>query len=61
MSDLQRYAKAMTDGMHHVCVQIEKRHDLYGYPPEIVCAGLKAFEEGRDPLAEVDRILGGDD
>lgn len=47
-TDLERYSKAMISGDFNTCVAIEQRHDLYGYPPEIVTVGLKAVADGQD-------------
>jgi len=50
-----RYFAAMLAGQDTICSRIEQDHDLYGYPPQIVCIGLKAFDEGtsvQDAVAE---------
>lgn len=47
MSELQRYHQAMMRGFTDTCIRIEQDHDLFGYPPEIVSVGLKAFDDGR--------------
>ena len=31
-------------------IRIEKTHGLYGYPPEVVSAGLQGFDRGEDPV-----------
>lgn len=57
MSIRARYVKAMAAGMDHTCAAIEKEHGLYGYPPETVCVGLVAIDEGRDPQAEIEQFI----
>lgn len=50
-----KYFRAMVAGQDWICARIEQDHDLYGYPPEIVSVGLKAFDEGKcvqDAVAE---------
>ncbi len=59
MSELQRYVAAMRYGWTHVCEKIEQKFGLYGYPPEVVSVGLKAFDEGRDVYAAVDDYVNG--
>lgn len=59
MSVLSDYTKAMVAGYLTQCIAIEKRHDLYGYPPELVSVGLKAVDEGRNPGEAVDLYLEG--
>ena len=61
LSDLARYTKAMIAGNIGVCIAIEQRHNLYGYPPEIVGMGLKAIEDGRDPDAVIGAYVSGED
>lgn len=55
---LKQYADAMRDGDHGRCIQIEQTHGLYGYPPEIVSAGLAAIDRGEDPSDAIDKALG---
>jgi hypothetical protein len=52
--------KAMIAGQDWVCSRMEQDHDLYGYPPEIVSVGLKAFDEGRNVQDAVAEYLNGD-
>ena len=47
--DREAYVKAMISGMPGVCYQIEQKYALDGYPPELVCIGLSAASEGKDP------------
>ncbi|MBD1554669.1 hypothetical protein [Pseudomonas typographi] len=61
MSELKRYSEAMVRGDLATCIAIEQKHELYGYPPEIVSVGLEAHDEGRDVLLAVDRYLDGDE
>lgn len=46
--DLESYAKAMIDNRIGECIAIEKRYELFGYPPELVCIGLRAAADGLD-------------
>lgn len=55
--DRDYYAKAMVSGASNVCIYIESKHGLAGYPPEIVSAALAAGAEGRDIWEEIDSIL----
>lgn len=48
MADLELYSKAMISGNLQTCIAIEQRHDLYGYPPDVVSVGLKAIADGQD-------------
>lgn len=57
--DRDAYAKAMAEGLHDVCMAIEKRYDLFGYPPYLVSIGLAAACEGRDALNAVEAHLDG--
>jgi len=56
-TDAQRYAAAMISGDPDTCIAIEKRNDLYGYPPQLVSIGLYAIEEGRDPHEAIDAFI----
>jgi hypothetical protein len=60
MGELERYTKAMVAGKTSLCISIEERHGLYGYPPDVVSVGLKAFDEGDDVDAAVDAYLRGE-
>lgn len=57
--DRAAYAKAMIAGRNDECIAIEKRHDLFGYPPELVSIGLNAAAEGGDALGAVEAHLDG--
>lgn len=59
MSELQRYVKALVAGNTNVCIDIEQKHGLYGYPPEIVSVGLKAVDAGNDPEEAVEAYMAG--
>lgn len=56
-TDAGRYAAAMISGHIDTCITIEKRNDLYGYPPQLVSIGLRAIEEGSDPLEAIDAFI----
>ena len=47
----------MIDGRIDICARIEQRHDLYGYPPELVTVGLKAVAEGKDAHEAIDAYM----
>lgn len=55
-----KYMRAMIAGADRTCSAIERVHGLYGYPPEIVSVGLKAFDEGRDVEAAIEAYLAGE-
>lgn len=57
MSYIKTYTNAMLRGDTNTCVRIEENHGLYGYPPELVCVGLKAAYEGRDPHKDIAEVL----
>ena len=61
MAELERYTKAMIQGRHDICAGIEQRYDLFGYPPEVVCIGLKAIDEGKSCDAAIGAYLAGAD
>jgi len=48
MSLVERYVNAMKRGDTDHCIEIEMAHGLFGYPPEIVSAGLAAADAGGD-------------
>lgn len=56
-SELAQYSRAMIAGQTHVCIAIEKRHGLFGWPPDIVSIALKAIDEGGDPDQAIDDYL----
>lgn len=59
-TDAERYTRAMIDGNLTALVLIERKHDLFGYPPEIVSIGLHAVAKGQDAHEAIDRHLAGD-
>jgi hypothetical protein len=59
VSELAEYAKAMRSGDINAALRIENKHNLIGYPPEIVTVGLRAFDEGKDVNDAVDQYIGG--
>jgi len=59
MTPSQAYAAAMIAGRDAECIAIEKRYDLFGYPPDLVSIGLNAVTEGRDALEAVEAYLDG--
>ena len=59
MSELEQYTKALCRGNIDACIRIEERHGLFGYPPEIVSIGLRAFDDGEDVYAAVDSYIEG--
>lgn len=60
MKNIDRYTRAMVAGQLEVCVAIEQKHGLYGYPPDIVCVGLRAADEGRSVDDAVDAYINGE-
>lgn len=56
-ADLVAYAKALVTGNTEAAIRIEKRYDLFGYPPQIVSIALHAAAEGRDHMEAVDEYL----
>ena len=56
-TDTERYAAAMISGHVDTCIAIEKRNDLYGYPPQLVSIGLRAIEEGSDPHEAIEAFI----
>ena len=57
--DYADYTQAFMNGDHNKMVTIEKRHNLYGYPENIVHAWLYAEMEGPGKgNAEIDRLTG---
>lgn len=59
-ADCTRYLRAMMMNGHSTCVAIEKRWDLYGYPPSVVTNVLRRVAAGEDRHAAEDAALGGD-
>jgi len=57
MTDSEIYFKAMLTGSHETCSRIEQKHDLYGYPPELVSVGLNAVAEGKDAHEAIDAYM----
>lgn len=49
----EQYAAAMRAGNHDLCIAIERRQGLDGFPPELVSVGLLALEAGKDPYAAI--------
>jgi hypothetical protein len=56
-ADLVAYAKSLVTGNTEAAIRIEKRWDLFGYPPQIVSIGLHAAAEGKDHMQAVDEYL----
>ncbi|WP_158664375.1 hypothetical protein [Cupriavidus metallidurans] len=59
-SDAERYTRAMIDSDLTTLVRIEQKHNLYGYPPEIVSVGLHAVAEGKNAREAIDAYLAGE-
>lgn len=60
VGDLDRYAKAMIRGDTATCISIERVHDLFGYPPDLVSVGLRAVADCADPHTAIERYMQGD-
>lgn len=58
-NDLHTYTRAMMAGNIAMAIAIEKRHGLYGYPPDIVCSALANVIDGKDADEALDDILKG--
>lgn len=60
-ADIKQYFDAMSawegDG-YETCSAIEKKHELYGYPPAIVSEVLAAGSRGEDVIAAEDKAIG---
>jgi len=61
MSYQGKYMRAMQRGDIDACVQIEQKHGLYGYPPELVSVGLAAADKGENAEEAVEKYLNGED
>ena len=59
--DRPAYMAAMLSNNTRAALEIERRHGLDGYPPELVSVGLKAAAEGKDALQAVDAYLDGEE
>ena len=53
MSELLKYSAALIKNDTEKCAEIEKEHDLYGYPPETVSVGLEAIDNGFDGITAI--------
>ncbi len=58
MSLLKRYHKALRGNNLDVLIDIEEDNDLCGLPPELVCVGLSAIDQGDDPWEAIDAHTG---
>lgn len=59
--DLKQYGRALRTGSTMSAIAIEKRWELYGYPPEIVSNVLSCVATGLPLSAALDEVLGSDD
>ena len=57
MGLLQDYSKAMIAGDGDKCIRIEQKHELFGFPPELVSIGLEAIDNGLDADAAIDEYI----
>lgn len=60
-ADVDRYLKAFTANAIGICVAIEKRWELYGYPPSVVTQVLAAVANGEDRYRAEDAAIGNGD
>jgi hypothetical protein len=60
-ADFVTYGKALVANRVEQAVYIERKYDLYGYPPQVVSIGLQAAAEGRDHMEAVDEYLEGEE
>lgn len=56
----KRYHDAMIAGNTDACIRIEQEFGLFGYPPEMVSAGLKAADKGQDVDAAIESYIAGE-
>lgn len=57
IEDKKAYGKAMMSGDAYRCLQIERKYELDGYPPELVSIGLDAAINGLDPMIAVEEYI----
>lgn len=55
--DLAAYHRALIRGNTELAVRIEKKHDLFGLPPQMVSLGLEAVANGRDPWQAIEQPM----
>jgi hypothetical protein len=61
-TDLDRYHKGMRSmNGFGMCLAIERKYRLDGYPPQIVSVALVAGSKGADMYAAVDHFIGADE
>lgn len=56
--DLKRYHKLLVANNVDAMIAIEKRYDLYGYPPSVVMQGIGMVARGEDMYEGLDRLMG---
>lgn len=59
IADVGAYAQALRRDDLNACTAIEKRYDLFGWPPAVVSVGLHAAAQGRDINAAIEAHLNG--
>lgn len=61
MSILEKYHKAMRTNYIDMCIAIEQKYGLYGYPPNVVSIALAAIDKGEDPDDALEAYFEGND
>jgi len=56
--DIETYFNALLQNNTSLCLNIERRYGLDGYPPNIVIAALQAKEEGKNMYKFIDKMMG---
>ena len=57
--DLEIYYRALSRNDVSRCIGIERKYDLFGYPPNIVGSALNAKAQGLDMATFLDEMMGG--
>lgn len=57
MSLQTEYARLLIAGNTYAAYAMERQYALDGLPPELVSVGLKAIDEGRDPMPAIERAF----
>ncbi len=57
-ADLKMYFEGMERNDVDLCLSIERRHGLDGYPPNIVTFALQAIVDGKNMYKAIDEMMG---
>ena len=58
LNDIKTYFNAMSQNNVTLCLSIERKYGLEGYPPNIVTPALQAKAEGLDMAKFLDDMMG---